>query len=90
MFDYENKMLRKICMAYEEKLKELMGEDEFISYSTELAKNLFAEEIFDMPDCDFKEMTINHFEEITGSDADFLKLMNEIQDDQDDGGDEEE
>ena len=87
----EFEVLRKTCMAYEEKLRELMGEDEFVSYSTELAINLFAEQIFDMPDCDFKEMTINHFSEITGSDEDFWRLINGIQnDDQDDeGGDEE-
>ena len=89
MMNSEFEMLRKINMAYEKKLREFMGEKEFMSYSTELAMNLFAEEIFDMPDCEFKEMTINHFSEITGSEVDFWNLMNGIQKDDEDGGAEE-
>lgn len=75
--------LRRISMAYENKLKELMGEDEFVKFSTEIARELFAEEICGMADGDFKETILDNFDAITGSDEDYQKLMGNIQNDRD-------
>jgi hypothetical protein len=78
--------LRKCCMAYESKLKELMGEEEFTKFSTELAKSLFSEEIQSMPDGDFKNTVLNNFEAITGTEEDYQNLMYGITGDSDDCG----
>lgn len=73
--------LNKVCMAYEDKLKELMTETEFKEFSTELAKELFAEELCDMADGEFKVMILEHFDDITGTDEDYQDLLDELQDD---------
>ena len=73
--------LNKVCMAYEDKLKELMTETEFREFSTELAKQLFAEELSAMTDCDFKVMILEHFDDITGTDEEYQDLLDELQDD---------
>lgn len=64
----DNEMLRKICLSHEKKLIKLMGKKRFIRYSTNLAKNLFAAEVFDMPDGEFKDFIIDNFNLITGGD----------------------
>lgn len=64
----EKEMMRKICLSHEKKLIELMGRKRFVRYSTKLAKNLFAAEVFDMPDGEFKDFIINNFDFITGGD----------------------
>jgi hypothetical protein len=83
MTNYES--LNRICQAYESKLKELMGESEFYAYSAELAKELFAEEICGMADSEFKDMVLDNFDAITGTDEDYLNLLGGIQDDKDYG-----
>ena len=80
-------VLRKICLAYEQKLKELMGEDAFHAFSEDIAKQLFAEELLGMADGEFKEMCLDNFDAITGSDSEFQDLMNDIQPDKEDGYD---
>lgn len=56
----------KTCKAYEKKLIELMGEDEFFKFSTQIAKELFADSIMGMADSDFKEFCLDNFDAITG------------------------
>ncbi len=79
----EFEFIRKTCMAYETKLIELMGEDAFHAFATELARDFFAEEICAMPESDFKETILDNFDAITGSDEDYQKLMGNIQNDRD-------
>lgn len=74
----EYEQMRRVCMAYEKKLIELMGRDAFMKFSVEIAKNMFADEIMEMPDCDFKEKTLDNFDLITGSAEDFQKLLGNI------------
>lgn len=78
-FMTNEEQLRRTCIAYEKKLIELMGMDAFMAYSTEIAKDLFAQEICEMPDSDFKEKTLDNFDLITGSAEDFQKLLGNIQ-----------
>lgn len=54
-----------ICMIYEEKLQELMSAKEFREWSTKVAKELFQKDIDEMPDGEFKQFCIDHFDEIT-------------------------
>lgn len=79
MSNEEFEMIRKTCMAYEKKLIELMGEDAFHEFATELARGFFADEICGMADGDFKETILDNFDAITGSDEDYQKLMGNIQ-----------
>lgn len=83
MSNEEFEMIRKTCMAYEKKLIELMGEDAFHEFATELARGFFADEICGMADGDFKETILDNFDAITGSDEDYQKLMGNIQNDRD-------
>ena len=80
-------VLRKICLAYEQKLKELMGEDAFHAYAEDVAKQVFAEEILSMPNGEFKYIALDNFDAITGSDAEFQDLMDNIRQDREDGYD---
>lgn len=87
-------LLNKICMAYEAELKKRMTPDEFSEFSAKVAKALFADELIGMADGDFKEMCLDHFDVLTGSNEDFAKFMDEYGDNQiflDDGdlGDED-
>ena len=63
-------MLRKVSMAYEAKLKELMGEKAFYKFSKKIAKELFAEDICNMADSEFKEFCLDNFDFITGPEDD--------------------
>lgn len=49
----------------ENKLKELMGEQDFIEFSKCIARTTFFEEIKQMPDGDFKKFCLDNFETIT-------------------------
>lgn len=71
--------LRRISMVYEKKLIELMGEAEFVEFSKQIARELFAEEICHMADGDFKETILDNFDAITGSDEDYQRLMGNIE-----------
>lgn len=50
----------------EKKLKTLMSEKEFVTFTTKIAREGFREYIKGLPDSDFKKCTMDHFEEITG------------------------
>ena len=78
MSNNEIEMLMKTCKAYETKLIELMGEDAFHAFATELVREFFADEICQMADGDFKETILDNFDAITGSDADYQDLMANI------------
>lgn len=59
----------KTCKAYEAKLIELMGKDEFFAFSIQIAKELFADSIMGMADSDFKEFCLDNFDVITGGNS---------------------
>ena len=64
-FDPEYESMRDCCIAYERKLRMLMGEDEFSKFSAKVAREIFKKEIDRMPDGDFKDFCKQNFERIT-------------------------
>lgn len=62
--DYE--AMKRTALLYEEKLKELMTQVEFKTFSVEVAKKVFRAEIEGMKDGDFKDFCIDNFDKITG------------------------
>ena len=56
--------LKKTALLYEEKLKELMTQVEFKTFSTEVAKKVFKAEIEGMADGDFKKFCQDNFDKI--------------------------
>ncbi len=81
--DEEIDQILKICEAYEAKLIELMGEDGFFKFSTQIAKELFADSIMGMADSDFKEFCLDNFDAITGGNTSD-GLPDDDEDDQED------
>ena len=63
-----NKGMMHIIKRFEEKLRELMAEQEYQEFSTRVAKEAFAIEIDEMPDGDFKDFCQDNFLEITRTD----------------------
>ena len=61
MFDYNEFLVKK----YDEKLKELMSEEEYEKWSLETAKEMFKRDIEQIEDNEFKQFCIDHFDEIT-------------------------
>lgn len=61
--DYE--AMKRTALLYEEKLKELMTQVEFKTFSVEVAKKVFRAEIEGMKDGDFKDFCIDNFDKIT-------------------------
>ena len=76
----ELEMLKRICTAYEDELKKRMPPEEFDSFTKLVAKALFAEDIMNMADGDFKECCLDNFKELTGSDEVFQELLKELDD----------
>lgn len=74
-------LLRLTCRMYEDKLIELMGDDEFGAFALEIAKRLFMKEILGMKNSPFKFMVIKDFDKITGTEEEYRKFMNEIRSD---------
>ena len=58
--------LNKVCMAYEKKLKSLMNKDDYGRYITSIARDMFLEDINNMPDSEFKDFCNDNFNLITG------------------------
>lgn len=58
--------LNKLCKAYEEKLKSLMGKDAYERFVTSIARDMFLEDINNMDDSKFKDFCIDNFDLITG------------------------
>ena len=55
---------------YEAKLKELMDEQSFYKFVTEVARKTFRNEVEDMADGEFKRFVMEHWSEIVGGDED--------------------
>ena len=64
-------------IKYENKLIELMGEEGFNEFASEIARDIFAEEIMNMASSDFKQTILDNFDVITGSEEDYLKFLAE-------------
>lgn len=58
----------RTCKEMENLLIQYMGEEAYHKWSTGLAKELFAAELNDMEDSDFKQFCIENFENITNID----------------------
>ena len=52
----------------EEKLRELMGAEEYSKFAAEIARGAFKAEIDSMAAGDFKDFVQSHFDELTGDD----------------------
>lgn len=61
----ELERMRKTAVAYEEKLVQLMGPEAFGAFAVEVGRMLFREEVEGMPESDFREFVLKHFDEIT-------------------------
>lgn len=62
------KYLMLMIKRFEEKLKELMGEAEYMEFSKEVAKEAFFAECTDLPDGEFKDFCIDNFGYVTSDD----------------------
>ena len=54
-----------IIKRMEEKLIELMGAEAYEEFAKETAREAFLEEVKEMPESDFKAVTMNNIERIT-------------------------
>lgn len=66
----ESIQLNKICKIYEKKLKEVLSAADFEKFIISVAKQLFADTVADMPDGEFKDFTMKHFDDITHEETD--------------------
>ena len=62
---FDNELLMELVKMYDEKLKEMMSDADYIKWSTETAKELFKLDIERMEDNDFKDFCKSHFDKIT-------------------------
>ena len=76
----ELEMLRRICTAYEDELRKRMLPEDFDEFTSRIARVIFAEDIINMEDSDFKECCLNNFKKLTGTEDDFRKLLSEFDD----------
>lgn len=74
-------MLNKTCLAYERELRARLSAEEFDELTNTIAKELFADEVLNMPDGDLKETIMNCFDQITGSEHDFNSLFGDDEED---------
>ena len=74
---YEYDTLRETALKMEEKLKELMGEEEYLEFASEIAKEAFRKELEGMADSEFKRTILEPevFDAVTGSQEDYLNLL---------------
>ena len=63
---FDNDTLMFFLRKYEEKLKELMTEEELMKFTAEIAKEGFRREVESAPDGGFRQFCLDHFDEITG------------------------
>lgn len=50
----------ELMMEYEKKLMEIMGEEEYLKWSTEVAQKMFKAEVEAMEDGDFKQFCLDN------------------------------
>ena len=74
-------LLRHTCKLYEDKLIELMGEEDFGKFASEIAAGLFMKDILEMKNSPFKFMVLKDFDKITGTEEEYRKFMDEIRGD---------
>lgn len=60
-----DKAMMHTMKRMEDKLRELMGDEEYHKFSTELAKEAFRKEVEDMEDSEFKRFVTANFDDIT-------------------------
>ena len=70
-------MFRAVTKAYEKKLEELMGKEEFEKFVFETTKQLFLAEVMACPDEEFKKVILENFDQITEDVEDKKKGENE-------------
>lgn len=74
-----NKAMTHMMKRMEDKLRELMGEEEFHKFSVELAKESFRKEVEGMADSDFKRFVTANFDDITAeSDKPYVSLADAL------------
>ena len=56
--------LNEVALAYEDKLKDMLSYNEFVTFTNEQAKKIFKYEIDAIDDVEFKEFIETHFDEI--------------------------
>lgn len=69
-----DKAMMHMMKRMEDKLRELMGEEEFHKFSVELAKEAFRKEIDSMEDSEFKRFVTANFGAITADGCDINEL----------------
>ncbi len=67
LVDMEHEMfiLNFVMQRMEMKLRELLGDDEYMKFSKEVALDCFKLDVESMPDGDFKTFCLENMEEIT-------------------------
>ena len=65
--------MMQVLKIYDDKLKELMSEDDYDEFSQLTAKALFLHQIQECQDPDFKNFALEHFDEITNINLSNLK-----------------
>lgn len=63
---HDTKVLEYMLKRYEEKLEELLGEEELDKLATEIARGAFRARIEAMPPSGFRDFCLENFEKITG------------------------
>lgn len=61
--------MKLTARLYEAKLKELMTQVEFKTFSTEVAKKVFKNGVQNMPNGDFKNFCLDNFDKITSDET---------------------
>lgn len=56
---------QELCMKFDEKLKELMPYKDFVEMSAKIGKEMFRQDIEEMPDGDFKDFVLENMDRIT-------------------------
>lgn len=54
-----------VLNAYEQKLRELMGDEAYLQFAKSVAQKGVRKEIEAMPDSDFKRFCLDNFDEVT-------------------------
>lgn len=63
----QKKTLQAMLKIYDEKLKELLTEQEYLEFAAKTARMTFAAEVMQCKDEGFKNFVFSNWDEITGS-----------------------
>lgn len=61
----DEERLKFVANEYEKKLRELMTEEDFMAFATDVARRAFRKEIEQSPSEEFKKMVFDNWDEIT-------------------------